>query len=329
MRLLIASSWDRTVRIWNVTGDVVASASAPSVGPPIATLFDGKEHSAPILDACLTSDGRAFFGGCCKSAMVWDLTSGQTSQVAAHQLPVSCLRYVSEQIQHQMLITASWDGNIHFWDLRQQRPARTETLGLPIFAMDVSTSPMVTFATGRKLLVYNLQTMSRFTALDPHQLMKFQFRDVSNYENQSAVLVGSAEGRISAIPIGQNTGSNSGHNFCFKAHCVPTPSKHNHYTMYQTNFVAVHPNNGTGVTGGSDGTVRIWNLGGKSQVHEVAARQFEGQAVPVSAGDLSPDGSVIAFGVSYDWSMGKDHAKPNSPCSVVLLPIATTWLRPA
>jgi len=319
IQLLGATSWDKTVRVWQIQaqGDVVQSQ-------PMAMTT----HSMPVLDMSFTADGRAFFGGCCKSAMEWNLTTNQTRQVAAHDLPISCLEYVNTQVAQEMLITASWDGKVRFWDLRQQAPAKEENFGLgPIMCMDAKTSPMATFCTGRKIIVYNLQTMTTFTQLAPHNMMKYNLRGISNLQNQTGFFTGSSEGRAALVPLNQapvapGTASPS---CCFKAHCVEQGGKQ--FVMYPTNFVGTHPGSTAAVTGGADGCFRFWSLTTKSRTFESAARTHNGQPVPISSGDLNANGSLLAYSTSYDWSMGKDGFDPTQPRAVSVVAVNPVWLK--
>lgn len=320
VQLLGACGWDKTCRVWQVQaqGDQVMST-------PMAMM----QHTMPLLDLSFANDGRAFYGGCCKSAVEWNLQTNQTRQVAAHDLPVSCLEYLPlSQFNPEMLITCGWDGKVKFWDLRQQSPVKEESLGGPIMCMDAKTTPMATFCTGRKIFVYNLQTMSVFNQLEPHNMMKYGFRAISNLKNQQGFLTGSSEGRVAVVPLSAaaSTQTNNNISCCFKAHCVEGQQK-NVYTMYPTNFVAVHPEANCGVSGGGDGYVRFWSLSSKSRTYELAPRQHNGQNVPCSSGDINANGTLVAYAASYDWSMGKQGFDPTQPRAVSILPVNPQWTK--
>lgn len=314
--LIGATSWDRTVRVWQLQQQGSTIQSQP---------MGIQNHSQPLLDVSFSGDGRAFYGGCCCTGMMWDLSSNAVQQVAAHDLPVSCLSFVEMQGMGQMLITASWDGSVRFWDLRQAQPAKEEKLGGPIFAMDATTAPMVTFALGRRVVVYDLQSMRIFNnPLEPNNLMKFQFRTVSNWKDCRGVLVGSADGRVAAHPLEQKAQTLA---CCFKAHADESTAQKNHFTMYQVNFAKVHPCHGTVFTGGSDGRIRVWNILSKTRIGEIAAKQFSTTPIPIAAGDISGDGQMIGFARSYDWSMGKDGFNPQMPRSINIMAMQDSWIK--
>jgi mRNA export factor len=316
IELLGVTSWDKTVRVYQVQQpqpDQVQSS-------PMAM----QRHNLPVLDMSFASDGRAFFGGCCKTAVEWNLTTNQTRQVAAHDLPVSCLEYVNNGVAQEMLITCGWDGKVRFWDLRQQAPAKEENLGAPIHSMDASTSPMATFATGRKITVYNLQSMSKFSEVESHSMVKYSIRTVANLKNHTGLLMGSSEGRVALVPLNAQATPNL--SCCFKAHCIENAPAKNHFTMFPTNFVSAHPEAAAAVSGGADGAVRVWNLATKSRTFELAPRLHNNQAVPCSAGALNARGTMIGFALSYDWSMGKEGYDRTQPRAVSILPVNPSWL---
>ena len=102
--------------------------------------------NAPQLGMSFSRDGRAFFGGCDHGASMWDLTSNQVQQVAAHDQPIQCVHYVEDNVNQPMLITGGWDGKVRFWDLRAQQPAKEENFNCgAVVAMDTQTTPMATF----------------------------------------------------------------------------------------------------------------------------------------------------------------------------------------
>lgn len=318
MLLVGATSWDKTVRVWQVQPQPVGGRLQ------VPTMMGGQNGTAPLLCLSFAADGRVFYGGCCRTGQMWNLQTQQKQQVAAHDLPISCMTYVaaSQAVPQEMLITGSWDGKLRFWDLRQQAPAKEENLGAPIVALDVK-GPMASIATGRKVTIMNLQSFTRMGDLQPNAMMKYAFRDVACFPSNTGVLVGSAEGRLGRIPL---TPMPNDPGCCFKAHAVETPGLKNHYTMFQTNFVAT-VSEGTAVTGGSDGYVRFWNMTARTRIAEFAPKMHGTVAVPVSCGGLSSDSSFLAYGTSYDWSMGKDNFDSSMPRAITVMPVNPSWIR--
>lgn len=98
---LAVASWDNQVRIYEV-GQSVNGKAAYS-------------HEAPVLDVCWSKDGtKALSGGVDNAARMYDLQTGQTSQVAQHQAPIRCVRWID--MQNGLLATGSWDKTLKVSD---------------------------------------------------------------------------------------------------------------------------------------------------------------------------------------------------------------------
>ena len=66
-------------------------------------------HDAPVLDLCWSKDGMfCFSGGCDNAGRMYDLNTGNSQQVAVHDAPIKCVRFVEVSGQG-MLATAGWD----------------------------------------------------------------------------------------------------------------------------------------------------------------------------------------------------------------------------
>lgn len=60
-------------------------------------------------DSTDTQNGSHLFSaGCDNAVQMFDMTSGQKQQVAAHDAPIKCVRYIEVNGQ-QVLVTAGWD----------------------------------------------------------------------------------------------------------------------------------------------------------------------------------------------------------------------------
>ena len=305
--LLSATSWDKTVRIWELQGNNGVSSQ------PLAM----QQHSAPLLSSALSSDGRVFYGGCCNTVMMYNLTGGQPTQVAAHQQPVSCVRYVETANNGPMLITGGWDGKLHFWDLKSQQPAKTEDLGAPIVSMCSKTPPMLAVLLSRKLVMYNLNTFQRQED-QPNQYIKFGMRDVACVEDGSGFLVGSVCGRAAFHSLNPTALQS----YCYKAHVL---DKSAHSEVYPINTVCAIK--GTYITGGSDGAIRLWNIKSKQRVTEFAPHMAGTTPVPIAAADIHTDTQLYAYAASYDWSLGKDGYSPQGPFGIFVKTLSNSFIK--
>lgn len=108
--------------------------------------------------------------------------------------------------------------------------------------------------------------------------------------------------------------------YAFKCHRVK--ENNNNELIYPVNCLVVHPIYGTMASGGSDGTVNIWDITNKKRMS-----QFKRQPTTVSSLDFSKDGKVLAIAVSY---MFEREDQPAKPCQdhVVIRAIAEHEVKP-
>ena len=70
-------------------------------------------HEGPVLDLCWNGrDGSKLFSvGADKAARMFDMSTGQNSQVGAHDAPIKCVRWI-EAPTGGILATGSWDKTV-------------------------------------------------------------------------------------------------------------------------------------------------------------------------------------------------------------------------
>lgn len=179
---LAVSSWDKKVRIYEIDGN------GKSEGKHMY------EHEGPVFCVDFSKDGKLLASaGADKKAMMCDLSTQQTTQVAAHDQPVRCCRFF-DMNGTPMLVTGSWDKTIKYWDLRSSNPAASVTCQERVYAMDVREKLLVVGTADRYLNVINLNEPTKF--YKPLQSpLKWQTRVVSCFNDSSGFAVGSIEGR--------------------------------------------------------------------------------------------------------------------------------------
>ena len=125
---------------------------------------------------------------------MFDTATGQTTQVAAHEMPIKCVRFIEHPQAGQMLVTGSWDKTLKYWDLRQAQPAAALALQERCYSLDVAQSLMVVGTAERYINIVNLANPTTIykTLQSP---LKWQTRVVSCFPNASGFAVGSIEGR--------------------------------------------------------------------------------------------------------------------------------------
>lgn len=317
VNLLGATAWDGSCSVWQIQNDAGGHVAST---PAWKTTHDG-----PLLDMVFSSDGRAFFGGCTQTAVMWNLVGDTKNVVAAHDLPISCLSFLStSQIGVDVLITGSWDGNLRWWDLRTSNFVKEEKFGEPIFALDAQMCfPMMAVATGRTVHLYDMRSMMKVKELKPPSMMRFNIRSVACSPQFDGVAIGSAEGRLSFSPF-----SDDNVTACtWKAHMnTETIAGNMAFVAHQVNFVAHHPNFPILFSGGGDGAIcgfnRITKKAEKACGLECASLH-ENRPISISAGAISADGQLISYAHSYDWGLGKRGFR-NQPSSIHIRALLTS-----
>jgi mRNA export factor len=77
---LAVSAWDNSVRVYEVGAQIQGRASY--------------SHEAPAFDVCWSSDGtKILSGGADNAGRMFDVQTGQSSQVAQHQAPIKGVRW--------------------------------------------------------------------------------------------------------------------------------------------------------------------------------------------------------------------------------------------
>ena len=71
--------------------------------------------------------------------------------------------------------------------------------------------------------------------------------------------------------------------------------------MYSVNGFAFNKRFNTFVSYGADGHFYTWNKDNKSKYK--TSKKFPS---PITAGDFNFDGTLLAYAVGYDWSMGAE-----------------------
>ena len=108
--LLLASSWDSQLRVWQVAKQ----------GQQFAAQFAGAAAGGdgPVLCACFNGDGTAAFcGGADNTVRMWQFGGGGQAQVIGrHDQPVKTASFLAQQ---NLLVTGGWDATVRFWDIRQ------------------------------------------------------------------------------------------------------------------------------------------------------------------------------------------------------------------
>lgn len=296
--ILAAGSWDKTVRVWEVT--------ATGVAPRMAI-----QHEGPVLCCNFSKDGqRLVSGGCDNKVKMKVLATQQEQQIGVHAAPVKEVFCVDDM---NMVVSGSWDKTLKFWDMRQPNPVAQIQLPERVYCMDMKFPLLVVGMAERHLHVYNLQSIQANPA--PYRqgqtALKMQTRSVSCFPDKTGYAIGSIEGRCSIAYV-----EDTSKNFAFKCH-------RSSEAIFAVNCIDFHPSMGTFATGGGDGTFVFWDKGNRQRL-----KQFQSCNYPVTACKFNAGGDIFAYSVSYDWSRGHEENHPSLPKAVLLHKVTEAEVKP-
>lgn len=124
---------------------------------------------------------------------MYNLATGQSTQVAAHDEPVKSVKFLDGQ--SSILATASWDKTIKYWDTRSPQPVGTVQLKERCYSMDTKNDLLVAATADRNVLIFNLSNPTTIfkETISP---LKWQTRTVACFTDGKGYAIGSIEGRI-------------------------------------------------------------------------------------------------------------------------------------
>ncbi|KAJ2802428.1 RNA export factor gle2 [Coemansia guatemalensis] len=279
---LAASSWDNEVRIWEIQSNGTSLGKASF------------SHQSPALCCTWSRDGgKVVSGGADKAGRMIDMATGQTSQIAQHDGPIRCIKFVEAENASPILATAGWDKMLKYWDMRQSTPIATVNLPERAYAMDCNNPLFVVATAERKVLVFDMANPTTpFETTDSP--LKWQTRTVSCFTKKDGYVIASIEGRVGIQYVDPKMKDKS---FSFKCHRdndVPMKS-----IVHSINTVCHHPVYGTFSTGANDGSFIFWD---KDARQRLKAHSKLGGDVLSSA--FSGDGKLFAYALGYDWAQG-------------------------
>ncbi|KAI0261891.1 WD40 repeat-like protein [Gloeopeniophorella convolvens] len=280
--LLLASAWDSTVRLYDVTANEEK------------TKFD---HRAAVLSAIFSDASHAFSGGLDASLRELEIETEKIHALGQHDDAISSVRFSS---QANAIITGSWDRTVRFWDPRASTTQQSShQLPERVYFMDVTGNRLVIALASRLFHIFDIRKMDA-----PEQTressLKFLTRALACMSDGEGYATASVEGRI-AVEYFDPAPSVQEKKYAFKCH-RQTIDDVDH--VWPVNALAFHPTYNTFASGGSDGTVSVWDHKVKKRL-----RQYPRYPSPIAALAFSTDGSRLAVGSSYTWDAGEEGAR--------------------
>ncbi|OMJ21690.1 Mitotic checkpoint protein [Smittium culicis] len=278
--VLLATSWDKTGRVYDVGANVMMKASRLSKGA--------------LLSGCFSSTGEhAFMGG---------LDWGNEYSIGEHKEAISSLAF---NLSTNLLLSGSWDKTIGVWDHQAPSPL-VEKLQLEnnekVYAISTASTLLAVSTSNRQILVYDLRNRS-VPLISKQSMLKFPTRTIELFPNAAGIIYTSIEGRVAVENFDKPE-----LNYAFKCHRKPNslvPSNDNDGEnevvdlVYSVNATCFHPIYNTFVTGGSDGGVNCWDFVNKKRL-----KVFGSWNNGISALSYNKNGDLLAIGNSYTFDQG-------------------------
>ncbi|KAK7996120.1 hypothetical protein PG991_015587 [Apiospora marii] len=334
---LAAASWDGKVRIYDV-------APGPSARAAAMLSVD-----SPVLSCDWAKDGTMVLaGGADKRPHLLHLATGQQAAVGSDDAPIRSVRFLDTAAMGasapaHLFATGSWDKTVKYRDLRQPEPLATLACADRVYAMDTKSSLLVIATAERHIHLVDLRNPSVFLRTTQSPLRQ-QTRAVSVFPDGRGWATASIEGRCGINAVDEKKDGKST-DFTFRCH-RSTPNYKGVTKIYAVNDVQFHPvHTTTFATAGSDGAFHFWDRISHTRcarydepsataLPPVAATAVNGQFKKGSAKSgptraaitttaFSRDGSLFAYAVGYDWSMGHSANSPNYPNRLVLHPVTS------
>ncbi|KAJ8360171.1 hypothetical protein SKAU_G00166960 [Synaphobranchus kaupii] len=140
-QFLLVSSWDSTVRLFDVGGNSMRMKY---------------QHLAPVLDCAFYDPTHSWSGGLDMQLKTHDLNTDQETIVGTHDAPIRCVEYCPEV---NVMVTGSWDRSVRLWDPRTPCNAGTFTQPEKVYTLSVAGDRLIVGTAGRRVLVWDLRNM--------------------------------------------------------------------------------------------------------------------------------------------------------------------------
>uniref|UniRef100_A0A6B2L9P5 Anaphase-promoting complex subunit 4 WD40 domain-containing protein n=1 Tax=Arcella intermedia TaxID=1963864 RepID=A0A6B2L9P5_9EUKA len=297
--MLLVSSWDSNVRVYDVMKDSVEVTWS---------------QSSPILDCCFGENSNSIFsGGLDMAVKMYDVTNKQEITLGKHTKPVKCVEYCKEE---RLVVTGSWDGTVKLWDLRSSSEVGTCTQPGKVFTMALTGKRVIVGTSTRQVWIWDLVRLA-----EPEQRressLKYQTRCIRAFVEGDGYALSSTEGRVAMEYFDPNPQIQA-KKYAFKCHRLK--SNNGLENVYPVNTLSFHPTFGTFASGGDDGIVNIWD--GKNKKRLCQFRKYPNS---IASCAFNYDGSLLAIASSYTFFEGE---KENAPENIFIRHINELEVKP-
>lgn len=199
------------------------------------------------------------YGGLEKKVHYYDVTSGKDIVLGEHEAPIKSIAVYTSS---GLILSGSWDKSIKGWSINTPYETFSAKVADKVYAMAVAEYFLAVGTADKNISVYDIRMMNE-PFLNRSTGFTYHIRNICWVQNNTGYAVASSEGRVTVEFV---TSSNKG--FSFKCHRVPNPET-NIMLVYPINALGVHPKYGTLATGGSDGTVCLWDTESKRRISKL------------------------------------------------------------
>jgi len=257
-------------------------------------------HKAAVLACCWGADDKsAYSGGLDHWVRSFDLPTEKTVVLGAHTDTITSILHTSYN-SSQAVYTGSLDQTVRLWDPRAAPTSNPVAWAQPerVYAMDSGGNMLVVCLAGRLVNIYDVRMMfeDKNGTVAPLQSressLRYMTKTVACMSNGRGFAMSSVEGRI-AVEYYDPAPEVQSKKYAFKCH---RQAVNNEDLVWPVNALAFHPVYNTFASGGSDGTVSLWDHTAKKRL-----KQFPKYDSAVTSLSFSPSGNKLAIGVSYAW----------------------------
>ncbi|KAK2462589.1 hypothetical protein APHAL10511_005322 [Amanita phalloides] len=293
---LLVSSWDTHVRLYEVGENGGKDSEAKAK-------FD---HRAAVLTCCFSDGAHAYSGGLDTAIIELDLKTEGANVLGSHSDAVSTMAWSKES---SMLVTGSWDRTLRLWDSRSSAPQQSShSTPERIYQIDLVNNTLVVAMASRLFHIYDIRKMDTTSQIRESSL-KYMTRSLACMQTGEGYATASVEGRI-AVEYFEPSPEAQDKKYAFKCH-RQTIDDVDH--VWPVNALAFHPTYNTFASGGSDGTVSIWDHKVKKRL-----RQYQKFNNAVSSLAFNCDGTKLAMALSYTWDDGESGLKTAERPSIIV-----------
>jgi len=281
--LLVVSSWDKGVRLYDVTKDV---------------LLLTYEHKGSVLDCCFSDDdSKLFSAGIDRNIIMMDVKTERQTTLGSHDQPIKCVEWHNSS---GLIVTGSWDSSISLWDYKSRKPniSSINNNNAKVYTLSSAEDKIVVGTSNRHVFVYDVRNMSSPLQHRESPLMN-QTRCIRCFPDGTGFALSSIEGRV-AIEYFDSSPQIQKKRYAFKCHRKTVGKTQ---LLYPVNAIAFHPTYGTFATGGSDGQINIWDGANQKRIF-----QYPHYPTSIAYLDFNRNGNLLAIASSYTFEEGeKDH----------------------